>query len=387
VVEWVDVLPIPNCTLPLVNWESPNVTGKFVYIEFPIYVTPVFLKPYSDKIQNVYERGAVAVFTYASTNRRELGYNTLGILYSDFPITVSIIPYDSSFEILGLGAEANLTFIDWDTNTWVAVTQGPGYIIYVALLFIMDFTNVVLSTYILWLKFRFKPVLSVAFISLCLESVSNTIRVIQAIIYPWYNVYLIPAVDITLTLPMCLTLITGLLVIFYWFDLTSDPFFHKRGKFLGMMKRPVIIIATILVLFEITLDLLRNLVTFDVVEAVLLSYTIIHGIIAVFYFVAAWKMLDFGKFSETKKFLRVITERIICIGLAAILSLICISLILTPATFTPIGFVTVWFIMLFSFSLQSFLLITIFVSVNSSPKPATAKSPNSDQEIEAGPEY
>jgi len=252
-----------------------------------------------------------------------------------------------------------VTFMGWDPNPWEIILVGSGYIIYWVLLMILFLFNVCLSSYkiIRWIIIRKGIDLRIGFICLSLECICNIIRVIQMIIMPFYNYYHLTGADILITLPACLTMITALLVVFFWLDLTSDPFY--KGKFLGIMKIPALIFIILCFIFEIVSDILRIYITINLLEAITSFYTIILAIISIFEFVAAWRIFKISK-NKMKSKKRIITYRIIWSGVMTMFGVIMLVIFRTPVTEFPINYAIVWFFIYVSFFVQSLLLITIF---------------------------
>jgi hypothetical protein len=164
-------------------------------------------------------------------------------------------------------------------------------------------------------------------------------------------------VDVTLTVPMCLTVITGILVIFFWFDLTMDPFFHKSGKCLGMMRIPAIITISLLVLMEISLDIIRNLIPADFLTFLFVFYNVgLKLALALFYFIAATKIILLSKSSVMKKKLRMITYRIVLSGVATIGAAACMMILSSKMANPPVPHVIDWFFLNFFWFFTKFVL-------------------------------
>jgi len=205
---------------------------------------------------------------------------------------------------------------------------------------------------------RDKFEINIGFSCLVLEWICNLLRVIQSILTPLHNNFRLPFVDILYTLPICLTLITSILIVFFWLDLTSDPFY--QGKFLGVMKIPAIIFVSFLLTIEIVFDCVRAFTTYDFMHLIVGCYIILHLIVVIFNIVAGYRILQsLKRQSDGKMKLRIIIRRIILSGIVTILGIVIFGLILSPLVNYPIPAMILFFLLFGSFFLQSILLITI----------------------------
>jgi len=161
------------------------------------------------------------------------------------------------------------------------------------------------------------------------------------------------------TLPWCITLVTSILIVFFWLDLTSDPFYH--GKFLGIMKIPAFIFIVICLVLEFTCFILRMLTPIDFFSYVICFYGVSLSLIVIFNFTAAYRVLQpLKKAPETKKKLRRIVYRIIASGIAIAFGVLAFFLFFTPLFYTPAGWLCIYWGVYFNMWLQSALLILIF---------------------------
>jgi len=272
-------------------------------------------------------------------------------------------------------------FLSWDYNPWEPVFNGIGFIIYRSSIFLMFIGNVVFSCYkiIKWRFIRGELNLSIGLICLFLEVACNSIRAIIGIIAPTYNIYSLPNYDTSMSVSFCISLITGILVIFFWFDVTIDPFFHKNGKCLGFMKIPTIAFICFLILLEVVTSVARSFIKFDVIMYVLVIYIALYLLIGIFYFIAGWRILVISKDSIVKPKLRSITHRIVWSGVFNILAGISMILVTTPLTYSPLPFVMCSGAFYVTVFIQSLILITIFSpsgkksEENRTPSNSTAK--------------
>jgi len=263
-----------------------------------------------------------------------------------------------------LGNRANITFVEWDPNPWEFLFGGPTYITINAITLLMFLVNFLYASYLImkWVKANGID-WNIGFICLLLESISNLLRVLGMILAPEYSNFILPAVDIIQTFPLCISLIASILIVFFWLDLTSDPFYH--GKFLGTMKVPAFIFICILLVVEISFDILRNinstanLVSFTVLIA---FYMLIHLCVVIFNFVAGYRILKRSKESkgkENQKLNRII-HRIIYSGVVTLCSNVVMFALVSPIADYPVGLFLTYWLVVFAFFLQSFFLITIF---------------------------
>jgi len=227
-----------------------------------------------------------------------------------------------------------------------------------------------------WRLKRGEFTLSIGLICLFLEVACNAIRAIIGIIAPSYNIYSLPNYDTSMSISFCISLITGILVIFFWFDVTIDPFFHKNGKCLGMMRIPTIAFICFLILLEIITDIARSFIKFDVIMYVLVIYIALYFLIGIFYFIAGWRILAISKDSMVKPKLRSITHRIVWSGVFNIIAGISMLLVTTPLTYLPVPFVLSSGLFYLTVFIQSLILITIFspASKKADDNPTPSKS-------------
>jgi hypothetical protein len=81
-------------------------------------------------------------------------------------------------------------------------------------------------------------------------------------------------------------------------DLTSDPFYH--GKFLGIMKIPAGVFIGICFVLEIISDVIRNVTQIDFINYIIYFYGVSLALVAIFNFIAAYRVLQSLK-RDTKK--------------------------------------------------------------------------------------
>jgi hypothetical protein len=201
---------------------------------------------------------------------------------------------------------------------------------------------------------------NIGFVCLSLEWIGNVIRVLEMILYPTHNNFKLIGADVLITLPMCITLISGILIVFFWLDLTTDPFYH--GKFLGVMKIPAFIFMFICMVIEISLDIARNSTDqIDFIMAIIGFYTLIHLFVVLFNFIAGYRILrTLKKQIKIRKSLIMIIHRIIYSGMATMLGILVLVLCTFPLFLVPLGSSILWLCLQISFFFQSIFLITIF---------------------------
>jgi len=252
--------------------------------------------------------------------------------------------------------------VSWDRNPYDSVYQSPTFIIYRILLPLMFCLTSSLAGYkiILWISQMKQFKLSIGLVCLCLELVANLIRIISGVVYPSYNCYLIFGVETFISLPVMLTILVAILVIFFWFDVTLDPFFHKQGKCLGILRIPAIVIVTSFIVMEICETVIRDVIQTDIWLYIMAIYLAAHILISIFYFIAAYKILNIAKTSIEERKLIFITKRICLSGGAVLCLAVALLLIYTPATSKPVSYAIVWFIIHMCFFCQSLSLISIF---------------------------
>jgi len=219
--------------------------------------------------------------------------------------------------------------------------------------------------------------LNLGLICLSLEWTTNVLRVLQSIFNPVYNVYEIRGVEVLLTLPLCFSVISSILIIAFWLDLTTDQFYH--GKFLGVMKIPALVFIFICLAIEIIFDFIKTLTIAPVANAVYYFFVSLHVIIIIFSFIAAWRILKKLKIkSRGSKKMR-ITLRIITSGMITLIGFILILCQLIPPT--PVSWVVLWIALFLMFSLQSAVLINIFEGPKKNQKSTTKHTTSSDNVV------
>jgi len=260
------------------------------------------------------------------------------------------------------GNIANITFMDWDPNPWDIIQTGLIYIIFSTLMALLFLTNSIFAGYriVKWLytmKQDFKW--NIGLMCLTLEWICNILRVLQIVLICLHNNFRLPGTETLYTLPLCFTLITSIVVVFFWLDLTSDPFYN--GKFLGAMKIPAIIFITLFLLTELILDICRAYTDIDFLSSILGFYFVFHSIVTIFNFIASYRILSALKEQkEGKKKLKRIILRIIYSGITTMMGVFLYILFLSPLMNTPVPYIILFGLIYFTFFLQSLLLITIF---------------------------
>jgi len=359
-IKWKEVNPLPvNQTLLLVTEDSPNITGNLVYMDYPLYGNSFFLVPFFRKQEQAIQKGAIGIVCYQKSDRRQFGIHAS--TYGDqLQITAGLISKESYTFFMKNGGKVNVTFLSWDPNPWDVHLNGAGFIIYRAIIFLMFFSATALAIYklILW-KLKRGGYLNIGFICLIMEVLVNSSRSIQGIMAPIYNIYSLRNYDISYTVSFCLTLITGILVIFFWFDVTIDPFEHRRKKCLGIMKIPAIGVISFLIILEISVDISRDFLRFDVVGPLLLGYITLYFLIGVFYFIAGWRILSVKSEGLEEK-LDSITKRVVLSGLMNIIAGVTMLLSGNPLSYNPVPYLLVTAFGFISNFFQSLLLISIF---------------------------
>jgi len=211
----------------------------------------------------------------------------------EFQIPVGVVTYEVYQYVHSIGGVTNVTVEGWDPNPWDLTYIGWPYITFIVLYFGIFLINIVFAVYriVRWLYKQKRCEISIGLTCLCLECIFNTLKAMGAIINPSFNNFHLNGSDTFTSLPACINLISAILVVFFWIDLTSDPFYH--GKFLGAMKIPAFIIIVLLILMEVTLDILRTTQsTIDTLTISLSFYLIIHFIVVLFNIIAGYRFLN-----------------------------------------------------------------------------------------------
>jgi len=215
----------------------------------------------------------------------------------------------------------------------------------------------------MWFRNKNADKKALGFICLCLEFTNALVTLIKALIYPLYNLWHLPYADIIFTPHLAITLISSVLVVFFWLDLTTDYLYH--GKFLGKMKKPAIVFILLIIVLEITEIAVRCIYPVDTLTICSAIYGSLHVIIVIFYIVAGKKVLQNKNVSKKTKITK-ITKKIFGSAAATLFGVIGFIMVISPATGYPAMFITMGTIIYVSYWLQSFLLMLIFKP----PKPS-----------------
>jgi len=274
---------------------------------------------------------------------------------------------------------ANITFNSWDQNPWDIVFRLDRMGWFMGYIGLISFANICYALYriFLWWRSDNFDYHSIGFICLSLELLNNILILLKSLIYPIYNVHILPYADILLTPQLAVTVISSILVVFFWLDLTTDLFYH--GNFLGMMRKPAMTLIGCIVIMEIITNTVRCLVDVDSATILSATYAVLHIGIAVFYFVAAKRILSDEVFSEKKKLITV-TKKVVYSASATMLRACCFLVILSPAGNLPLGLTVVVGILYTSYFLQSLMLLWIFNPPNSNS--SKTKSSSSAPELQ-----
>jgi len=249
----------------------------------------------------------------------------------------------------------NFSFSEWDPNPWKITQSGASYIAFSVITGIMFFYNSIYCGYYLVKSYqKFGVVL--AFICLSLEWLCNVLRVIQIILFGMHNNFLIPGVDILVTLTMCMTLITSIIISFFWLDIIVDP--NYRGKFFGRLKFPILIFILFCLGVEISLDIRRHVSTQEFWYFLVLFYAGVFTVVSGVNFVSAWYIQK--KFNGETTIRRRIVPYIIASGITALFGVVILLLFLSPLVWYPVGLSVLWFLLYFYFFVQSRLNIYLF---------------------------
>jgi len=288
------------------------------------------------------------------------GFIKRGAFDDDFPIPVGLCAFSVLSHFESMGGVANFTFTNWDYDEWEPYNSGTFYYIICGVPFTLYFICVIYSGYLLdkWIKGQKKIEMNIGILCLSLEFICAIIRVISMILSPFHQNFDLPSSDVLISLPMCISAITSIMIVFFWLDLTSDPFY--RGKFMGMMKIPASILIIVCLLYEISLDIFRSISDqIEFYDPVYAFYSAIQIIVVIFNFVAGFKMLqNLKNLSENRKRLIMIIRRIIYSGFFYIGSFI--ILVLGFEFQSAMGHTIIWSSNSILSFIQSFLLITIF---------------------------
>jgi len=334
------------------------------------------MKPWKEKISLFKKNGCLGVIS-SPIDYRIPGISVYGAP-KNFPLPLGYMHREVHDYILSSGGVANFTFLNWDPNPWEPINSGPFYTAFCVFLPLLFSINLIFASYRIgiWIYTEEKFPLTVGFICLCLEWICNALRFIQTILNPNRNKFGLPGANVINSIPICFSLICLVIIVFFWLDLTADPFYH--GKLLGVMKIPAIIFIVIIILFEISTDVVRAvfpIYSFGA-DVQILTYLIFHSLLVIFCFCASYRILQNAKRSklQKKKLFRV-TYFIIGSGVLNICSTIVFCFVLSDYFLYNIyGNISIWFFLYLFFFGQSLLLIFIFKAPKHITSTATSDS-------------
>jgi len=307
-----------------------------------------------------------------------------------FAITVGNVGKDFENYLKTQNFIANATFVSWDANAWDILYPGPLNVVYAVILVPLFSLNVVLASYKVynWIKSVGweKLKISIGLSCLILEWLASFMRILNAIFMPAFlNLYKIHGIDLLITVPLCLSMISAILLIFFWFEITTNPFARgKKSGFLGKLKIPCIILSVLFILVEIFLDIFRTILFFfDMQSVLIICYFVIHALVAILYFVAAYRILAITNKSADKQRLRSITYKIVASGIATVFVTFFMILFLADAVSAPLGQYFNMQLSGIALFFQGFFVILIFEPIkrnsDSSALKKSSKSSKSNQ--------
>jgi len=125
------------------------------------------------------------------------------------------------------------------------------------------------------------------------------------------------------------------------------------------MKIPAIGVISFLILLEISVDISRDFLKFDIIGPLLLGYISLYFLIGIFYFIAGWRILSVKSEGLEAKLER-ITKRVVLSGVMNIIAGVTMLLSGMPISYNPVPYLVVTAIGFISNFFQSILLISIF---------------------------
>eukprot|EP01125_Pyxidicula_operculata_P005746 TRINITY_DN200_c0_g1_i11.p3 TRINITY_DN200_c0_g1~~TRINITY_DN200_c0_g1_i11.p3 ORF type:complete len:356 (+),score=62.74 TRINITY_DN200_c0_g1_i11:4786-5853(+) len=283
---------------------------------------------------------------------------------------------------------ANATIVSLDPNEWTAVVSGPSEI------FFNSFFGVACSICICLSGFTIYQFIStntlqfnVATVCILIEIAGNIIR-IPAVVYNPFGLRGYAADEVLLTLHLPFSLITSILMIFFWQDLLNISFSDKVPKFLSdKYFIPAVVICILILSLEVILDIIRTQVYISDIKTTTYFlaglYTILFLILSIFYFITSYQVYKefMGLVSAGgAKFFKMVSVRVIISSIGMFVTVIGGVLQLTVSDY-PGGFYFSWFLIYLSMFIQSVSQITVFAtksrSRSSKSKSATAPATNS----------
>jgi len=139
------------------------------------------------------------------------------------------------------------------------------------------------------------------------------------------------------------------------------------------------------VILEICLDIFRLCFYFFDVQSVMIAcYCVIHFLVAILYFIAAYRILKITSESADKARLRTITLKIVASGIATMVVMLFMVLFLANVVSYPVGQFLNMFLSAIALFFQSFFVILIFEFVKKKQSSSGGKKSSSLPSISNG---
>eukprot|EP01124_Arcella_intermedia_P014144 TRINITY_DN20531_c0_g2_i1.p1 TRINITY_DN20531_c0_g2~~TRINITY_DN20531_c0_g2_i1.p1 ORF type:complete len:442 (+),score=52.91 TRINITY_DN20531_c0_g2_i1:35-1327(+) len=323
---------------------------------------------------NIYAAHALAIIQapiYVNYPGRDYFY------YLDPPLVspvVELIKDDYSY-LTKLASRSNWTLIVNVTpegeNQWIKAFSSPQWLFAQCLVSLLSLIGMVGSIYCLYCAK--KEYIELSHVILCLEFISNTIRLIWWSVDPVFSrlkfPYLLGNILETVTVPF--TVSTSLMVAMFWFHL-----FHSKNMKLGLHSHLIQKIFTCLIVFvflveavEVTCRIFyRSYVAFNILfQTIKLVYLGFHLLIYAFYVYTGVSTIKYlskskgiGHHNSHKELILKIQKIVIAICIAYFLMTISIILMISPLYNTLIGYQFIWPFSTISMILLSYTHIAAF---------------------------
>jgi len=260
---------------------------------------------------------------------------------------------------------------------WVSVVTN-------SLLFILEILCIMMGIYRLYEKYTLDQLMvNISTVCIGLEMINCLLWLIHAIFEVLQRV--IPFLDMkqgsdafVAYISFIFTLASGILVIFFWIELTSKKLYRK--SFLDKSFWPAVIFITIVgILLSISAILFLVEIDRNIITNITLVILILMFIISCTYFYAAYRTYNYSRNKETKnqQLFKEISIKICASGVVMIF-IVFISLLVSTAN--SIGVKAIMGLLVFILVvIRSYLLIDIFSTRKAKDKNARTDTTNGSQ--------
>jgi hypothetical protein len=284
--------------------------------------------------------------------------------YIDTRFPVGLIVPNPEFLLLS----KDHTFIDGQFLEWTPNENFPFFwvsIVIHSLLFLFEILCIIMGIYRLYEKYTLNQlIMNISTVCIGLEIINCLLWVIHAILevlqrsVPFLNMKL-GSDSFVAYISFIFTLASGILVIFFWIELTSKKLYRK--SFLDKSFWPAVIFITIVaILLSISAILFLTDIDHNIITNITLVILVLMFVISCTYFYAAYRTYIYSRNKETKN-QQLFKEISIKIVTSGIVMMIIVLISLLVSTVNSIGLRIILGLVIFTLVLvRSYLLIDIF---------------------------